>query len=115
VRSKSPGYPDEYLFRSIPFIARLITKRGIGQIAAELMHKSPLRLAYDKIYTTFPLLNTLDADSCGILIDLLNCKGIFFKNSLAPNKLIQADGCYYFFMILTARYLPEQIHPIVIR
>jgi len=114
VRSKSPGYPEENLFRSTPLIASLAKKKGWGQIAAALLHKKPLRLAYDKFFAAPPDFSySLDEESCGLLIELNSRKGLFLKNFLAAKELYNSSQSCYLFLVLTAKYLPEQIHPIL--
>src|SRR5262245_5784516 len=54
LRANSPGYPDENCFRSIPLIATLARKNGWGQLASDLIHKKPLRIAYDHFWEKLP-------------------------------------------------------------
>jgi hypothetical protein len=116
VRLASPGYPLENLFRSIPLICTLAKNRGWGQVAAELLHKKPLRLGYDKFFITSPsLAEPLEDDSCGLLIELNARKGFFFQHSLLPKSLYNSCGSCYFLLIMTAKYLPEKLNPLIVK
>jgi hypothetical protein len=114
LRDKSPGYTEENCFRSIPLIATLARKRGWGQIAADLMHKKPLRLAYDRFWSQPPEFHEeLDRDSCGLLLKLNTGHGTFFRQFTSyPFEHIQKE-CYLF-LILTSKNLPET-HPLIVR
>jgi hypothetical protein len=116
LRTKSPGYPDECLFRSIPLIPSLAKKKGWGQMVADLLHKKPIRLAFDKFSSSLPdLSQPLDEDACGLLIDLKTRRGVFFKELLAAKHLYKSPESCYLFLILTTKYLPEHIHPVIIK
>jgi len=116
IKNKSPGYPEENLFRSTSFIHSLIKKRGWGQVGAELLHKKPLRLAYDRFFTTSPLFtDSLDDDSCGLLIHLETRRGFFFKQFDLIRDLHNSSKSCYFLLILTAKYLPGQLNPVIVK
>ena len=116
IGQKSPGYPEENLFRSIPLILSLAIKKGWGQLAAELIHKKPLRLAYDKFSTSFPQLSEpIDEQSCGLLIELKLKSGVFFRNALLIKELYNSPESCYLLLIVTAKYLPEERYPIIFK
>jgi hypothetical protein len=115
LRLKTPGYPEENCFRSIPYIAELVRKRGWGQLAADLLYKKPLRIAYDKFWADSPRIEqTWDKESCALLINFSSHLGTFFKKppeTFKPPK--DAEG--FLFLIFTANHLPEELNPTVIR
>jgi hypothetical protein len=114
VKAKSPGYPEENLFRSAPLVLTLAKKRGWGQIAAELIHKKPLRMKSDKFFTSSPLLTEpLDDDSCGMILDLVTRRAIFFRQTPLPENLYKGEANCYFLLIMTAKFLPEKLNPII--
>jgi hypothetical protein len=116
LRSHTPGYPEVNLSRSIPLIASLVRKRGWGEIAYELIQKKPLRIGYDQLFRTPPVLSTpLEEQSCGLIIDLDSREGFFFKNELPTRPLYKTNAKCYFFLIFTAKHLPEPMNPIVKR
>jgi hypothetical protein len=115
LRTKSPGYPVENIFRSTPFVASLIRKRGYGHIAVELLHKKPLRLLMDKFFMRRPdFTDPLDDDCCGLLLELNSGKGLFFKQ-LPTASLYKAPLSCYFLLVMTSKYLPEQLNPLIVR
>lgn len=112
IKIRTPGYPEENLFRSLPLISSLARKRGWGQIAYELIHKKPLRIAYDKFFPSQPTFTEiLDTHSCGLILELATRKGIFFKQLPQINN---SAGSCYFLLILTAKHLPDHINPIIL-
>lgn len=112
IKSKSPGYPEENLFRSIPMIATVARKRRWGEIAFSLIQKKPLRIAYDKFFSSKPtFLNTLDEYGCGLILNLNEYSGLFFKNHFPSNL----SSNRYLLLILTSNHLPEQINPVIFR
>jgi hypothetical protein len=114
LRTKSPGYPDEFLFRSIPLIASLAKKKGWGQMVATLLHKKPVRIEFDQFSDSLPSVNEpMDEGSCGLLIDLKSRRGFFFKDLLLAKHLYKSPRSCYLFLVLTTNYLPEHIHPII--
>jgi hypothetical protein len=115
LRIKSPGYPDENIFRSSPLIAELARKRGWGQIAAALIHKKPLRLAYDHFWPQVPFFTQhLDPESCGCLLNLATQSGFFFKRfSLIHNLLVPQHS--HLLLIFTARHLDDGRYPGIVR
>lgn len=114
VRTKSPGYPEEYLFRSIPLILSLAKKKGWGQMVIGLVHKKPVRLAFDKFSLSLPEMSEpVEQGSCGLLIDLNSRRGCFFKELRAAAPLYNGVESCYLFLILTTKYLPEHLHPTV--
>lgn len=114
LRTKSPGYAQENCFRSIPLIATLARKRGWGQIASVLIHKRPLRIAYDYFWTKAPEFNQeLDSESCGFLLNLKTHHGIFFKQFLSYPLKYEEQHCYLL-LILTSKHLPESRNPLIV-
>jgi|GEM_PF-6714420 hypothetical protein len=115
VRAKSPGYPDENCFRSIPLVAELTRGQRWGQIASELLHKKPLRIAYDRFWETVPSFSQyLDKESCGLLLNLVNGNGTFFKQFPSYSFKYMDKHCY-FILVFTARHLPDALNPVVFR
>ncbi len=87
VTLKSPGYVEQNFFRSIPFLTTLARKRGWGEMAYELIHKKPLRISYDAFFSALPVLSDpLDENSCGLVLDLTTCNGLFFKEKLPERE-----------------------------
>jgi hypothetical protein len=116
VKKNTPGYAQENFYRSIPFIRRLVRQKGWGQIAAELLHKKPLRIQIDRFFETKPLLETaLEDDACGILINLKKRNGFFFKLFPTKDELYKGIESCYFLLILTAKHLPDRLNPVVFR
>ena len=116
IKTKSPGYPEENLFRSIPQIANLARKRGWGRIAAELLHKRPLRLKFDKFFSTTPVtLEPLEDNSCGILVNLDTKKAIFFRQSPFPENLYNSTQNCYLLLVVTSNFLPDKLNPIIVQ
>lgn len=115
IHVKSPGYPEENLFRSINQISKLARKKGWGQITSELLHKRPLRIQYDKFFPAKPDgFEPLDDESCGILLNLTNRKALFFKQFPPQESLYKGEESCYFFLILTAKFLPEKMNPLIV-
>jgi hypothetical protein len=113
---KSPGYPEENFFRSIPLVTSLTRKRGWGEIVYTLIQKKPLSIAHDLLFRQVPSsAYLLEEDTCGLLIDLNTCGGCFFKNQLPIATLYNSSITCYFLLVFTAKRLPEQINPIIIR
>ncbi len=113
VASKSPGYPEENIFRSAPIVANLARKLGWGQIAVELLHKKPLRIASDYFWSKRPEnIPRIYEESCGLLLDLASQRAIFFKTELPSSVKLDPNG-NYFLLVFSAKHLPESIHPVV--
>lgn len=113
LQTKIPGYTAENCFRSIPLIIDLARKRGWGHLASELLHKKPLRIAYDRFWSNSPQMDqTWEKESCGLLINLSSYQGTFFKESPAKINSLDAPSL---FLIFTSKHLPEELNPIVIR
>ena len=114
--SKSPGYPAENLYRSIPLISILLKKRGWAKMASELIKKKPLRIASDQFFSSPPIVKVaIDEGACGLFIDLEHKRGFFFKDALPKLELYNSDESCYLLVILTANRLPDQLNPIVFR
>jgi hypothetical protein len=113
--AKSPGYPQENFFRSLPLITHLAKKRGWGQVAAFLLRKKPMRLLHDRFFSPpFTITETLDDQACALLIDLKSRRGFFFKQAPLPPTLYNSAKNCYFFLILTAKHLPEHLNPVIV-
>jgi hypothetical protein len=109
VVQKTPGYPHQDYFRSLPLIAQLARKRGWGEIAAALVHKKPLRIFSDQLWSSSSQkLPFIDRGNCGLLLDLDQQKGIFFKKNFPADP-----QAHYFLMVVTAKHLPENLHPVI--
>jgi hypothetical protein len=116
VRKRSQGYPEENFYRSIPLISSLAKKRGWGEVASKLLNKKPLRLAHDKFCTSFPSwTEPLENDSCAVVIELNTRRGLFFTQSLLYKSLYNSSCNSYLLLILTAKYLPDQLNPLIIK
>lgn len=115
LKTQSPGYPATHCFRSLPLIATLARKKGWGILAAELLHKKPLRLIYDAFSTQTPILQeTLDEQSCGLIFNLTHPQSIFFKETIPDDTLYKEKETCYFFIILTARRVAEELNPLIV-
>ena len=113
--TKSPGYTAENCFRSVPLIASLARTRGWGHITSDLLHKKPLRIAYDRFWSQTPeFTRELGKEDCGFVLNLRTRQGIFFKNSL-PDALNGETQDVYLLLILTAKHLPESLNPLIVR
>lgn len=116
VRNNSPGYPDENFYRSLPLVISLAKKKGWGQVAAELLHKKPLRLASDRFFSELPAsFDPIEDHACGLFIDLKTGQGFFFKQFPKPKNLYNSSKNCYLLLILTAKHLPDETNPIVIK
>lgn len=115
LRTKSPGYPDENCFRAIPLIVTLARKRGWGRLVCDLIHKQPLRIAYDTFFSTAPTHElVIDEDSCGLLVNLISGSGCFFRKTL-PSELYAKQEGAFFLIVFTTKFLPDQLNPVIVQ
>ncbi len=114
VHLKSPGYPQDNLFRSIPRILNLIKKNGWGHVCADLLYKKQLRIFSDHFYETLPETVEFEEEDCALLVDLNKRTGCFFKNYERVKSLFAPSEHGYFLVVFTTRFLPNGLNPIVI-
>lgn len=116
VRNNSPGYPDENFYRSLPLVVSLAKKKGWGQLAAELLHKKPLRLAHDRFFAELPpSFDPIEDNSCGLFVDLKTGQGFFFKQFPKLKNLYNSSKSCYLLLILTAKHLSDETNPVIIK
>jgi len=118
----SPEEEGRFLSRYIPQIVRLIRKKGLGEIAFELLGYKPLRLAYDHAFQSlpdgklqFPDIFPMTHEECGLLLHLEGEKaghGIFFAEKGRESLYIDLNH-WYLLLVFTRKYLNPDFHPIV--
>lgn len=98
-----PGPLHENISRSVPLVMKLARK--LGGIAASLLDRKPVRLAYDSFVENLKEVREIEEREIGLLLSFSG-KGFFFTD---PTHLYNVPQECYLFIIFTANYVNNPI------
>lgn len=102
-RSQLPGLFQENLFRSSPLI--LNVAKNVGYIAAALLDRKPVRIAYDCLVEDPEEVVAIEEREIGLLLSAMG-KGFFFTER---EQLYNVQKECYLLLIFTANYANNPI------
>lgn len=102
-RSELPGFHQENLFRSLPNLLSIAGKTA--EVAAQLIERKPLRIAYDCFLESFAQIPPIQEREVGLLLSFKG-KGLFFTD---PSYLYNEKEACYLLLIFTANYVNNPV------